>query len=312
MAKKLTIEQVKDIGLSKGLKYLPIIYINAFTVVPWLCLMCNKVITYKSVIKVKSRTRSGCILCNGRGHNHTIEDCHIWAKKRGGECLSTGFKNVMEPLLWRCAKGHEFWKDFHHIKQHGNWCFKCSNNCPPTIQDCHDIAKRNNGTCLSVVYTNSHTKLWWQCEFGHVWPATYNVIRQCWCPFCKSKSKQQDYLFNIIKELYPQNSVVKNYRDFDWLRTNTRNGKLELDIFVYKENFSLAIEYDGVQHFEPVDVFGGVEAFQKLQIRDKLKEEKIKQHRNNVNYFIRFNYKETLTKEYVIKKLINNNIPIEN
>ena len=45
--------------------------------------------------------------------------------------------------------------------------------------------------------------------------------------------------------------------------------------------------------------------------RDKLKNKKIAQNSQDVKYFIRFNYKEKITKEYVIKKLINNNVPIK-
>lgn len=39
----------------------------------------------------------------------------------------------------------------------------------------------------------------------------------------------------------------------------------------YLPELNLCIEYDGEQHFEPVEVFGGMEAFIKTQTRDKIK-----------------------------------------
>lgn len=71
----------------------------------------------------------------------------------------------------------------------------------------------------------------------------------------------------------------------------------------------MAIEYDGEQHFMPVK-FGGIserEAKKKLKYvtkMDKLKNRKVKQHPEDIKYFIRFNYKEDLNYKYVYKKLM--------
>lgn len=46
-------------------------------------------------------------------------------------------------------------------------------------------------------------------------------------------------------------------------------GRQHLDIFI--KELSIAIEYQGLQHFEPVDFFGGEKAFLKNQERDKRK-----------------------------------------
>ena len=43
--------------------------------------------------------------------------------------------------------------------------------------------------------------------------------------------------------------------------------------------------------------------------RDKLKNKLIKKS-NDIKYFIRFNYKEPITKEYVLEKLIKDGIPV--
>ena len=64
--------------------------------------------------------------------------------------------------------------------------------------------------------------------------------------------------------------------------------KLRFDF--YLPQYNICIEFDGLQHFEPVVIFGGEEEFQKLQIRDRIKNDWCKV--NDIN-LIRFNYKNT-------------------
>lgn len=100
-------------------------------------------------------------------------------------------------------------------------------------------------------------------------------------------------LYRIIKSLYPNYKVLHHYRS-EWL------GKQELDIFIPK--LKLAIEYDGIQHFKPIEAWGGEEGLKKNIERDKMKEEKCLE--NNVN-LVRFTYKESdlLNENYVKSKL---------
>ena len=98
-----------------------------------------------------------------------------------------------------------------------------------------------------------------------------------------------------------------NSRDFDWLKT-TSGHKQEIDILV--PDVKLAIEYDGEQHFMAVPRFGGEEELKQTKRRDKLKDSKIKAHPEDVQYFVRFSYKEPLTEEYVRNKLIEANVPM--
>jgi len=62
----------------------------------------------------------------------------------------------------------------------------------------------------------------------------------------------------------------------------------------------IGIEYQGLQHFQPVDFFGGKEAFEKTKKRDKKKAEICK--KNNVK-LIYFKHGEIITRELIIRKL---------
>lgn len=98
-------------------------------------------------------------------------------------------------------------------------------------------------------------------------------------------------LYYLIKQLFPNLSVLLHYRP------NFLEG-LELDIFI--EDLNLGIEYQGVQHFKPVEHWGGEESYKKLVSRDKKKAKLCKA--NNVN-LIYFNYDEDITEKIVKEKI---------
>jgi hypothetical protein len=62
-----------------------------------------------------------------------------------------------------------------------------------TIEFMHEIAKENNGKCLSRVYINDDTPLKWMCSKGHTWDYSYTIIRQGgWCVQCiKNESSEE-------------------------------------------------------------------------------------------------------------------------
>lgn len=74
-------------------------------------------------------------------------------------------------------------------------------------------------------------------------------------------------LYYLVKYRYSDVDVIIHYTD-DWL------GGQHLDIFI--RDLNIAFEYQGRQHFEPVEFFGGEEAFKEVQKRDKEKKEKCK------------------------------------
>lgn len=142
----------------------------------------------------------------------------------------------------------------------------------------------------------------WRCSKGHIWSATYKDIRDgCWCPTCNRPGKRQKEIAKMISDILCL-SVEQNFTGFDWLRT--KSGKQEIDIWV--PEIKLAIEYDGEQHFKPMRYGTKDKMLNKLfrtQHLDKLKNKKIKEHSEDVKYFIRINYKDKITKEYLTERL---------
>ncbi len=69
-------------------------------------------------------------------------------------------------------------------------------------------------------------------------------------------------LFYSIKERFPKFEVLQHFSP-DWL------GRQHFD--VYLPQIHVALEYQGLQHDQPIDFFGGIEAYQKTVKRDRKK-----------------------------------------
>jgi len=98
-------------------------------------------------------------------------------------------------------------------------------------------------------------------------------------------------LYHIVKSLLPNMTVLRHFRP-EFLEG------LELDIFVKEIN--IGIEYQGIQHYQPVKHWGGIEALERLKDRDS-KKRKIME-KNNLP-LIYFYYNEDLNDEFVYSKI---------
>lgn len=93
-------------------------------------------------------------------------------------------------------------------------------------------------------------------------------------------------LLQLVKDTFPNDRVVHHARS-SWL------GRQHLDIFLPRRN--VAIEYQGKQHFVPIDFFGGLEGLYKAQKRDKIKSELCAQNGVKLIYY-RFDEPITRTR----------------
>ena len=108
--------------------------------------------------------------------------------------------------------------------------------------------------------------------------------------------KSEELMYKCLKEIYG-NKVIFQYRPF-FLKTN--KGQLSYDSFILGKN--IAFEYQGKQHFEPVDFFGGEEHFRDQVRRDKLKQKLSIE--NNVD-LIYINYWENISIDLIKQKIRN-------
>jgi len=101
-------------------------------------------------------------------------------------------------------------------------------------------------------------------------------------------------LFNLIKDHY-QNTL--HQASPEWLKPQ------HLDVYI--PNKKIAFEYQGRQHFEPVDFFGGEKSFTKIKKLDSKKYSKC--IKKNIK-LIYWRYDETINEKNLIRKLTQNMI----
>jgi hypothetical protein len=80
-------------------------------------------------------------------------------------------------------------------------------------------------------------------------------------------SKTQIMLWNMLRTIFPGRKVILDHRRPDMIRPRTQQ-RMEFDIFI--EEFNLAFEYQGEQHYQMHYLYGSPE---EQQIRDNEKRE---------------------------------------
>ncbi len=102
-------------------------------------------------------------------------------------------------------------------------------------------------------------------------------------------------LYYKIKKLLSKSGVdvIHHYRS-SFLKDQ------EIDIYFEFQNYKVGIEYQGRQHFEAIEFFGGEEGFKALEKRDEIKASLCKKNNLKMIYFY---YYETIDDELVMKKL---------
>jgi hypothetical protein len=303
--RKFTIEDCKKVAGLRGGKFLDDAYLGTHHKHMWKCAKGH--IWESSFNNVKRK--SWCPECHGN-KKKDIKFCKEIAKTRGGLCLSDRYINSDERMLWQCQKGHRWRASLSNLISAKSWCPYCSHTKMKDLNFCIQEAEKRGGKFLSEKYINTKTHYKWECKNGHHWMSTLDKIANAnrWCPNCW-RGKSQKEIVEILQVLILKESeVVSNYRGFAWLRNPKTGYPLEIDILIRHKNKTVAIEYDGWQHYEPVEQWGGSEAFEKLKYRDAIKNKLIAEHPEEIDHFIRIPYWEEISEENIRKILQENQI----
>ena len=163
-----------------------------------------------------------------------------------------------------CLVKQSVCKNIHYNKS--TYCVSCklsrkaANTFEQKANEKHDC-KYNYSL---VIYKNSKTKVKIICpEHGIFLQKPNDHLSGYGCLEC-SDSKGESSISSFLRK-----HNIEHIRE--WADKRLHNGKLRFDFYIPK--FNLFIEYDGKQHFEPVDYFGGEEALKHTQKNDKIKNE---------------------------------------
>lgn len=144
-------------------------------------------------------------------------------------------------------------------------------------------------------YKGSNTAILHKCLIcNHEWNITPgNVLYGFGCPICNLSHGEK-----AIKQYLEDNNIMFTpQKRFDDCRDIN---PLPFDFYLDESN--KCIEFDGKQHFEPIDYFGGEKSFKVLQIHDNIKNEYCK---NNNIPLLRIPYNATNLAEQLDNFIFN-------
>ena len=210
----------------------------------------------------------GCPKCSGkfRSKKEFIDLCNIKHLNKYDYSL-VNYEKVDDYINIICKEHGEFiQKSSNHLS--GQGCPKCSGVEKSNIGEFINKSKKvhlNKYDYSKSIYTNANHPLVIICKnHGEFNQTPYKHLSGQGCPICKLSKGEKKIMNFLIKN----NIKYEHQKKFDDC-LNIR--KLPFDF--YLPDYNILIEYDGIQHFEPVDQFGGEEAFKNLKIRDKIKDE---------------------------------------
>lgn len=225
------------------------------------CNMCNKenyIITDDEIIKRTRKYIESCKLVYGDKYDYSKVK-YIRSDKK---------------IIIICRKHGEFQvRASNHLYSNCE-CRRCrfdkwSNSFCLTTEEFVNSVSKIHGNFYNyskVEYINSKTKVEIICpKHGSFFQRPHDHKNNAaGCPDCNF-SHGEKLISNILDELSIKYTTQKSFEDC--LHINL------LSFDFYLDNLNKIIEYDGVQHYEPIEIFGGVKSFNIRKVRDNIKNE---------------------------------------
>ena len=228
----------------------------------------------------------GCPKCKGR-HLTTKEIIDEFHKIHGGkyDYSKTVYNKMHEKITVICPRHGEFQitPSKHRI---GQGCPKCGilkrakNQSYDNESFIEILQKVHNGKYIYTKATlngNLHNRITITCPIhGDFEQIAQSHLNGHGCPKCQSSHLEEE-----IKSFLNDNDIeFEQQKTFEWLKLKNH---LYLDFYLPKYN--KAIECQGIQHFKPVNFFGGEECFIKTIERDDIKQKLCENNGIKIIYF---------------------------
>ena len=258
-------------------------YVNSNTKIKHRCLVDG----YEwYVTPANTLNGKGCPLCGGTMHK-TQEQYVEELKLKNPNIIAIGqYINHSTKIMHKCLKHNYEWMASPHTILSGCGCPMCKNDkLSNAFKISHDeyvnkLYAVNKNIVVLGEYVNARTPIKHKCLIdGWEWDATpENLLKGHGCPQCNKCSKSNGEKL-VSKWLDANNITYKKQKTFDDCRD-----KQVLQFDFYLPDYNIVIEYNGKQHYEPVDYFGGKTGFEYTVKHDKMKTDYCK--KNNIMLFI--------------------------
>ena len=238
-------------------------YIDCRTKIEVRCNVCGN--TFRSVPSTLRRGH-GCPYCAGTHCKTTEQFIDEMAEKNPAIKILGRYRNNKTPIEVSCnVCGYE-WSPIPNSLIEMKGCPKCKGLLRKTQEEfVREMAEKHPTITVIGEYVNNRVKVKCfcnECE-TYFFSAPHTMLSNGnGCPNCTTSRGE-----NRIKEWLNNNEVEYSFQHVFKECKDVR--VLPFDFYI--PSLNMTIEYDGIQHFEPKDFFGGEESFNKLKEHDSIK-----------------------------------------
>lgn len=247
-------------------------YVDAKTKIEHHCLIHN---IYWNIQPSNALQGQGCEMCRreklNKSHQKTHEQYVVELYNVNKNIIvKEPYIDAKTPILHECIVHNIEWKIAPSNALQGQGCYKCkSEKIRNKLSKTHEqyfgkLKKANQNIKPIEQYVGANIPILHKCLIdGYEWYATpANVLFGYCCPQCNESSgerKARQWLdAHNIKYIYQ-----KVFKDCKNIRP--------LPFDFYLPEYNICIEYDGMQHFKPVEYFGGEDSFRRRVEHDNIK-----------------------------------------
>ena len=261
-------------------------------------IICSKHGIFEQVPSNHILQKQGCPMCYGNKKITTNEFIKNATDIHGSkyDYSLVDYKNNFTKVKIICQEHGIFeQKPINHTVQKQG-CLRCSGKNLKTTEEFISYAKNVHGDLYDyslVDYSRSLKNVKIICKKHGIFEQRpdSHICRNHGCPICKNSKGEQI----IVKVLNDNNFSFVRQKEF----LDCKDKKV-LPFDFYLPNQNLCIEYDGLQHFESVSFWGGIENLEYIQKHDEIKTNFCRD--NNIK-LIRIKYNRKLNSNDILEKI---------
>ena len=222
------------------------------------------------------------------------------------------YKTLNQPILCKHnieTCGHQWYiRPSNLIGKTKNTCPRCKKNAPITIDEFKNYVYEIEGDNYKVL-SSEIVRMLDKIKFKHsvpecgieydASPTKFKMGRRC--PVCAQTrfSYAAKHIKSILDDKLIKYELEKKFSDC------INSLPLPFDFYFEINDIKICIEYDGRQHFSPVDLFGGDEGFKRTHANDIIKTNYCKDngiHLLRINYLHKNSEFEKIITDFILER----------
>lgn len=235
--------------------------------------------------KFRMRNKRQCNTCGylkGQSEKRlTLEYVRTFIEENS-KCIlkSQKYLNNSQKLLLLCGCGSEFTTTFDKFSSRNKrQCNSCSSKEISekqlfTFEEVEEYIEKFGQELVSTEYKGVEHPLEIRCSCGKHYKQSLTLFKVSKTKLCPTCGKGMSWGERVIESILSENNLIFTpQKTYPHLVGDLSNHKLRYDFHIIHDNKDYLIEYDGRQHYEPIEWFGGMDSFKRQQNNDKIKDD---------------------------------------